>query len=154
MAKYGLNTFNRRFTIDAEKTYGTLTFTGGDVIPEILWLDPDGNFYDEQSRDNTRHQKPTGEIASKYIMAYSSVQGEVMDIKVSNDFDINSLPFRAKIKLIDPIAIPVTNVTTTGSGNNTRSFKNIVFPAQAQDVEVIGSKASQPQQPKPENKQG
>lgn len=162
MAKYGIDAFKDgqpiKFPIDVEETYGNLTFNGSEVNEKFVYIDDDGEIHERQNSQNSWLAQNTGEITAKFILAYSSRQGDVMDIKVPLDFDLESLTFGQNIELVGADAIINDSVKEekiiTRNGEQIRTVPCKVFPVQVEDVKAKDSKAtSQPTQSQSKSEQ-
>ncbi|WP_285016901.1 hypothetical protein [Lactococcus garvieae] len=167
MAKYGLNQFNRTFTQNPKKLFGTMTYLGNENIPEMVFVDENGEKFEEQNAEGTLKAVPTGEIAEKYIMIASPNFPKQIDIKVPVDFDETTIPFRSEIELVEPVTASVykSNHEVVGRNGRVQTVPKITFPLKASGVKVAtGSNSnvntnaeppranSQEEQSKPKNK--
>ncbi|MFK4899255.1 hypothetical protein [Lactococcus petauri] len=168
MAKYGLNQFNRTFTQNPKKLFGTMTYLGNENVPEMVFVDEEtGEKFETQNAAETLKQVPTGEIAEKYIMIASPNFPKQIDIKVPVDFDETTIPFRSEIELVEPVTASVykSNHEIVGRNGRVQTVPKITFPLKASGVKVAtGSNSnvntnaeppranSQEEQSKPKNK--
>lgn len=167
MAKYGLNQFNRTITQNPKKLFGSMTYLGHENIPEMVYVDENGEKFEEQNAEGTLKAVPTGEIAEKYIMIASPNYPKQIDIKVPLDFDETAIPFRSTIELVEPVTASVYKSNHEFVGNNGRVQRvpKITFPLKASGVKVVtGSNSNvntnsepprtnaQEEQSKPKNK--
>ncbi|QDK70740.1 DUF961 domain-containing protein [Lactococcus protaetiae] len=148
MAKYGVEEFKDgqpiKYPINAEATYGILTFNGSEINEKFVYVDDEGEIHERQNERETWLAQNTGEITGKFILAYSSEKADVMDIKVPLDFDLERLTFGQKLKLVGASAT-VQNAqkeekVTTRNGEQIRLVPCKVFPVQVENVEVITDK--------------
>jgi hypothetical protein len=143
MAKYGIDTFNRRFDVSQDVVYGALTFTGVEVSERFRYVNSDtGAVY------ATREEAPyseraalraenTHEIDAKYLLAYSSKQKDNMDIKIPTDFDESTLSYGEKLKVKGLVLVPFVAEREVEVNGNTRRVDRIAFAAQVEGVEGI-----------------
>ena len=139
MAKYGLNQFNRTFTQKPKKLLGEIVYLGHENIPEMVYVDEDGQKFEEQNAQGTLKAVPTGEVAEKYIMVSSPNYPKPIDIKVPVDFDEDTVPFRSKIEIIEPLTASVYKSTQEEEGRNGRvqQISKLTFPLKASGVKVV-----------------
>lgn len=163
MAKYGLNQFNRTITQNPKKLFGSMTYLGHENIPEMVYVDENGEKFEEQNTEGTLKAVPTGEIAEKYIMIASPNFPKQIDIKVPVDFDETAIPFRSTIELVEPVTASVYKSTQEVTANNGRIQRvpKITFPLKAAGVKVATATSTttetprvntQEEQSKPKNK--
>lgn len=138
MAKYGLNQFNRTITQNPKRLFGTMTYLGIENIPEMVYVDENGEKFEEQNVEGTLKAVPTGEIAEKYIMIASPNYPKQIDIKVPVDFDETTVPFRSEIELVEPVTASVykSNHEVVGSNGRVQRVPKITFPLKASGVKV------------------
>lgn len=167
MAKYGLNQFNRTFTQNPKKLFGKMTYLGHEDIPEMVYVDDNGEKFEEQNAEGTLKAVPTGEVSEKYIMIASPNFPKQIDIKVPVDFDETAVPFRSEIELVEPVTASVykSNHEVVGNNGRVQRVPKITFPLKASGVKVVtGSNSNvntnsepprtnaQEEQSKPKNK--
>ncbi len=145
MAKYGLNQFNRTFTQNPKKLFGTMTYLGVENVPEMVFIDEEtGEKFEKQNAAGTLKEVPTGEIDSKYIMIASPNYPKQIDIKVPLDFDEASIPFRSEIELVEPVTASVykSNQEVLGRNGRVQRLPKITFPLKASGVKVVTGSSS------------
>lgn len=158
MAKYGLEQFNRKMKVDPKVIFGDMTYLGHENVPEIVFVDENGERFDEQNEAGTLKAVNTGEISEKYIMIASPNFKKQVDIKVPVNFDEESIPFQSPIEFVGVVTASVYKSTEEVAGNNGRinRVSKLTFPVQVEGVKIVSSgKATvKPQegQIKPENK--
>ena len=149
MAKYGVEEFKDgqpiKYPINAEATYGTLTFNGSEVNEKFVYVDDEGEIHERQNERGTWLAQNTHEIVGQFILAYSSKKADNMDIKVPLEFDLNSLTFGQKIKLVGASATvqdsQKEDKVTTRNGEQIRLVPCKVFPVQVENVEIVTDKS-------------
>lgn len=153
MAKYGVKSFENnqvvKYAINAEDTYGTLSFTGAEIQEKFIYVDEEGQIFDEQNEAGTLKAQNTNEAEQKYLLAYSSKLQDIMDIKVPLDFDESKLKVRQKIKLIGAsVTIGSSRKEVkvqTRNGENTQRVPQKLFYTQVEKVEIVGNEQPQAQ---------
>ena len=93
--KYGLDTFNKGYSVDVKETYGDLIYLDTIASERFNYEDTEtGAIYDsqaeldkEQPDKNLQKVENTHEIEHLYVQVYSEVQKDNMDIRVPLDFD-------------------------------------------------------------------
>lgn len=156
MAKYGLEQFNRKMKVDPKEIFGDMTYLGHESVPEIVFVDENGERFDEQNEAGTLKAVNTGVIAEKYIMIASPNFKKQVDIKVPVSFDEEAIPFRSPIEFVGAVTASVYKSTEEVTGNNGRinRVSKLTFPVQAEGVKVVssGKVNAKPQDDKPKDK--
>jgi hypothetical protein len=156
MAKYGLEQFNRKMKVDPKVIFGDMTYLGHENVPEIVFVDENGERFDEQNEEGTLKAVNTGEVSEKYIMIASPNFKKQVDIKVPVSFDEESIPFRSPIEFVGAVTASVYKSTEEAVGTNGRSthISKLTFPVQVEGVKVVslGKSNEKPQEEKSKDK--
>lgn len=152
MAKYGVKSFENseivKYPINPEQTYGTLSFTGSEIREKFIYMNDQGEIFDEQNEAGTLKAQNTNQTEAKFIMAYSSKLQDIMDIKVPLDFDESKLKIRQKIKLIGAsVTIGSSRKeikVQTRNGESTQRVPQKLFYTQVEGVEALSDKPVTP----------
>ena len=168
--KYGINTFNKEYSVDVEATYGQLTYLETIASERFSYQDTEnGAVYDSQTEldkmqpdKNFQKVENTHEISNLYVQAYSEVQKDTMDIAVPLDFDDSKFKMNDVVRLTGKVVArvhPQTKqvVMTTANGRTRQeTVADYYFTVSAEGLEKVTNQsttpASQPEsQPKPKD---
>ena len=166
--KYGINTFNKEYSVDVEATYGQLTYLETIASERFSYQDTEnGAVYDSQAEldkmqpdKNFQKVENTHEISNLYVQAYSEVQKDTMDIAVPLDFDDSKFKMNDVVRLTGKVVARVhpqtkrVEVTTANGRTRQETVADYYFTVSAEGLEkvVTDFKPTQQQpesQPKP-----
>lgn len=164
--KYGINTFNKAYSVDVDATYGQLTYLETIASERFNYHDTDnGAVYDSQAEldkmqpdKNFQMVENTHEISNLYVQAYSEVQKDTMDIAVPLDFDDSKFKMNDIVRLTGKVVARVHPQTKqieipTANGRSRREVvADYYFTVFAEGVEKVVADAKTMQsdpQPKP-----
>ncbi|MBW9297808.1 hypothetical protein D9N16_03370 [Lactococcus raffinolactis] len=166
--KYGLDTFNKEYSVDVEATYGGLTYLDTIASERFNYEDTEtGAIYDSQAeldkeQPDKKFQKVenTHKIEQLYVQVYSEVQKDNMDIRVPLDFDDTKFKMNDRVRLTGKVIARLqtgtkrVDVTTANGRTRQETVADYYFTVSAEGLEkvVTDFKPTQPQpesQPKP-----
>jgi hypothetical protein len=163
--KYGLDTFNKEYSVDVEATYGGLTYLDTIASERFNYEDTEtGAIYDnqaeldkEQPDKNLQKVENTHEIEHLYVQVYSEVQKDNMDIRVPVDFDDSKFNINDNVRLIGKVVARLqtgtkrVEVTTANGRTRQEVVPDYYFTVSAEGLEKVSdhSTAPAPQPPKP-----
>ena len=156
--KYGINTFNKAFSVDVDKTYGQLTYLETIASERFNYIDLEtGTIYDSQAElDKMQPDKElqkvenTHEISHLYVQAYSEVQKDTMDIGVPLDFDDSKFKMNDLIHLTGKVVARVhpqtkrVEVATANGRTRQETVADYYFTVSAEGLEKVGNKTATP----------
>ena len=167
--KYGINTFNKVYSVDVEATYGKLTYLETIASERFNYHDTEnGAVYDSQAEldkmqpdKNFQKVENTHEISNLYVQAYSEVQKDTMDIAAPLDFDDSKFKMNDVVRLTGKVVARVhpqtkrVEVTTANGRTRQETVADYYFTVSAEGLEKVSyqstTPAPQPPQPKEEN---
>lgn len=163
--KYGLDTFNKEYSVDVEATYGGLTYLDTIASERFNYEDTEtGAIYDnqaeldkEQPDKNLQKVENTHKIEQLYVQVYSEVQKDNMDIRVPVDFDDSKFNINDNVRLIGKVVARLqtgtkrVEVTTANGRTRQEVVPDYYFTVSAEGLEKVSdhSTAPAPQPPKP-----
>ena len=163
--KYGLDTFNKEYSVDVEATYGGLTYLDTIASERFNYEDTEtGAIYDnqaeldkEQPDKNLQKVENTHEIEHLYVQVYSEVQKDNMDIRVPVDFDDSKFNMNDNVRLTGKVVARLqtgtkrVEVTTANGRTRQEVVPDYYFTVSAEGLEKVSdhSTAPAPQPPKP-----
>ena len=167
--KYGLDTFNKEYSVDVEATYGGLTYLDTIASERFNYEDTEtGAIYDnqaeldkEQPDKNLQKVENTHKIEQLYVQVYSEVQKDNMDIRVPLDFDDTKFKMNDRIRLTGRVVARLqtgtkrVEVTTANGRTRQEVVPDYYFTVSAEGLEKVSNQsatpAPQPPQPKEYN---
>ncbi len=164
--KYGINTFNKAYSVDVEATYGQLTYLETIASERFNYIDTEtGAIYDNQDEldkvqpdKNLQKVENTHEISNLYVQAYSEFQKDTMDIAVPLDFDDTKFKMNDIVRLTGKVVARVhpqtkrIEISTANGRTRQEIVADYYFTVSAEGLEkvVADSKPMQSDpQPKP-----
>ena len=163
--KYGLDTFNKGYSVDVEATYGELTYLDTIASERFNYEDTEtGAIYDnqaeldkEQPDKNLQKVENTHKIEQLYVQVYSEVQKDNMDIRVPLDFDDTKFKMNDRVRLTGKVVARLqtgtkrVEVTTANGRTRQEVVPDYYFTVSAEGLEKVSdhSTAPAPQPPKP-----
>lgn len=163
--KYGLDTFNKGYSVDVEATYGGLTYLDTIASERFNYEDTEtGAIYDnqaeldkEQPDKNLQKVENTHKIEQLYVQVYSEVQKDNMDIRVPLDFDDSKFNMNDNVRLTGKVVARLqtgtkrVEVTTANGRTRQEVVPDYYFTVSAEGLEKVSdhSTAPAPQPPKP-----
>ena len=163
--KYGLDTFNKGYSVDVKETYGDLIYLDTIASERFNYEDTEtGAIYDsqaeldkEQPDKNLQKVENTHEIEHLYVQVYSEVQKDNMDIRVPLDFDDTKFKMNDRVRLTGKVVARLqtgtkrVEVTTANGRTRQEVVPDYYFTVSAEGLEKVSdhSTAPVPQPPKP-----
>ena len=167
--KYGLDTFNKGYSVDVKETYGDLIYLDTIASERFNYEDTEtGAIYDnqaeldkEQPDKNLQKVENTHKIEQLYVQVYSEVQKDNMDIRVPLDFDDTKFKMNDRVRLTGKVVARLqtgtkrVEVTTANGRTRQEVVPDYYFTVSAEGLEKVSdhstAPAPQPPQPKEEN---
>ena len=167
--KYGLDTFNKEYSVDVKETYGDLIYLDTIASERFNYEDTEtGAIYDsqaeldkEQPDKNLQKVENTHEIEHLYVQVYSEVQKDNMDIRVPVDFDDSKFNINDNVRLTGKVVARLqtgtkrVDITTANGRTRQETVADYFFTVSAEGLEKVTNQsatpAPQPPQPKEEN---
>ena len=167
--KYGLDTFNKEYSVDVKETYGELTYLDTVASERFIYEDLEtGAIYDsqaeldrEQPDKNLQKVENTHELEQLYVQVYSEVQKDNMDIRVPLDFDDSKFKMNDIVRLTGKVVARLqrgtkrVEVTTANVRTRQETVADYFFTVSAEGLEKVTNQsttpAPQPPKPKEEN---
>ena len=163
--KYGLDTFNKGYSVDVKETYGDLIYLDTIASERFNYEDTEtGAIYDnqaeldkEQPDKNLQKVENTHKIEQLYVQVYSEVQKDNMDIRVPLDFDDTKFKMNDRVRLTGKVVARLqtgtkrVEVTTANGRTRQEVVPDYYFTVSAEGLEKVSdhSTAPAPQPPKP-----
>ena len=163
--KYGLDTFNKEYSVDVEATYGGVTYLDPIASERFNYeYTETGAIYDnqaeldkEQPDKNLQKVENTHKIEQLYVQVYSEVQKDNMDIRVPLDFDDTKFKMNDRVRLTGKVVARLqtgtkrVEVTTANGRTRQEVVPDYYFTVSAEGLEKVSdhSTAPAPQPPKP-----
>jgi hypothetical protein len=163
--KYGLDTFNKEYSVDVEATYGGLTYLDTIASERFNYEDTEtGAIYDnqaeldkEQPDKNLQKVENTHKIEQLYVQVYSEVQKDNMDIRVPLDFDDTKFKMNDRVRLTGKVIARLqtgtkrVEVTTANGRTRQEVVPDYYFTVSSEGLGKVSdhSTAPAPQPPKP-----
>ena len=163
--KYGLDTFNKGYSVDVKETYGDLIYLDTIASERFNYEDTEtGAIYDsqaeldkEQPDKNLQKVENTHEIEHLYVQVYSEVQKDNMDIRVPLDFDDTKFKMNDRVRLTGKVVARLqtgtkrVEVTTANGRTRQEVVPDYYFTVSSEGLEKVSdhSTAPAPQPPKP-----
>ena len=163
--KYGLDTFNKEYSVDVEATYGDLIYLDTIASERFNYEDTEtGAIYDsqaeldkEQPDKNLQKVENTHKIEQLYVQVYSEVQKDNMDIRVPLDFDDTKFKMNDRVRLTGKVIARLqtgtkrVEVTTANGRTRQEVVPDYYFTVSSEGLEKVSdhSTAPAPQPPKP-----
>ena len=163
--KYGLDTFNKGYSVDVKETYGDLIYLDTIVSERFNYEDTEtGAIYDsqaeldkEQPDKNLQKVENTHKIEQLYVQVYSEVQKDNMDIRVPLDFDDTKFKMNDRVRLTGKVIARLqtgtkrVEVTTANGRTRQEVVPDYYFTVSSEGLEKVSdhSTAPAPQPPKP-----
>lgn len=149
--KYGINTFNKAYSVDADATYGQLTYLETIASERFNYMDTEtGAIYDNQDEldkvqpdKNLQKVENTHEISHLYVQAYSEVQKDTMDIGVSLDFDDTKFKMNDVVRLTGKVVARVhpqtkrIEISTANGRTRQETVADYYFTVSAEGLEKV-----------------
>lgn len=165
--KYGINTFNKEYSVDVEATYGQLTYLDTIASERFNYEDTDnGAIYDsqaeldkEQPDKNKQKVENTHEISHLYVQAYSEVQKDTMDIGVPLDFDDSKFKMNDIVRLTGKVVARVhpqtkrVEVATANGRTRQETVADYYFTVSAEGLEKVSKQTTTPEPQTPKAKE-
>src|SRR5574337_996453 len=163
--KYGLDTFNKEYSVDVKETYGDLIYLDTIASERFNYEDTEtGAIYDsqaeldkEQPDKNLQKVENTHEIEHLYVQVYSEVQKDNMDIRVPVDFDDSKFNMNDNVRLTGKVVARLqtgtkrVDVTTANGRTRQEIVADYYFTVSAEGLEKILAD-SKPMQSEPQPK--
>ncbi|QIW50474.1 hypothetical protein [Pseudolactococcus raffinolactis] len=167
--KYGLDTFNKGYSVDVKETYGDLIYLDTIASERFNYEDTEtGAIYDnqaeldkEQPDKNLQKVENTHKIEQLYVQVYSEVQKDNMDIRVPLDFDDTKFKMNDRVRLTGKVVARLqtgtkrVEVTTANGRTRQEVVPDYYFTVSSEGLEKVSdhstAPAPQPPQPKEEN---
>ena len=163
--KYGLDTFNKGYSVDVKETYGDLIYLDTIASERFNYEDTEtGAIYDnqaeldkEQPDKNLQKVENTHKIEQLYVQVYSEVQKDNMDIRVPLDFDDTKFKMNDRVRLTGKVVARLqtgtkrVEVTTANGRTRQEVVPDYYFTVSSEGLEKVSdhSTAPAPQPPKP-----
>ncbi|MDT2767020.1 hypothetical protein P7H38_10070 [Lactococcus raffinolactis] len=163
--KYGLDTFNKGYSVDVKETYGDLIYLDTIASERFNYEDTEtGAIYDsqaeldkEQPDKNLQKVENTHKIEQLYVQVYSEVQKDNMDIRVPLDFDDTKFKMNDRVRLTGKVIARLqtgtkrVEVTTANGRTRQEVVPDYYFTVSSEGLEKVSdhSTAPAPQPPKP-----
>ena len=165
--KYGLDTFNKEYSVDVEATYGGLTYLDTIASERFNYEDTEtGAIYDnqaeldkEQPDKNLQKVENTHKIEQLYVQVYSEVQKDNMDIRVPLDFDDTKFNINDRVRLTGKVVARLqtgtkrVEVTTANGRTRQEVVPDYYFTVSAEGLEKISDHSTAPAPQPPQSKE-